>query len=106
MRKLRRCSAGVLIELYPDVNQITEIQDGMNLVGKLGCRTSKTLACTAIAVSRRRTAPERYRSNVAGKLIHDELQAIGAVGNLLAGVRGFEHSNLDVPDIRCFQPRR
>jgi len=50
-------------------------------------------------------APECHRPQFVGEFIHDELQHVGAVRNLLAGFRGFEHSHLNVRDVRCLQSR-
>jgi hypothetical protein len=46
----------------------------------------------------------RSVSNVLRKSNHGELQIIGAIGSLLAGVRGFNHLRPDVRDVRCLGP--
>ena len=54
--------------------------------------------------SARIQTPERYGASGVDNLIHDDLQHVGAVRDLLAGVRGFEHSHLNVRDVRCAGP--
>ena len=48
--------------------------------------------------------PDCYSRNVVGKFYG--LQKVGAVGSLLAGVGGFNHSRPDVRDVRCLRSRR